>query len=135
MCRADDSDMPAFVNETKRKARKPHKCHECRRWIQPGERYAHVCGQWDGAFHAFKVCAHCDVLRDWLSAECGGYLFGEVVEDVREHVQEYGVREYGWPLARLAVAASYGWRTKSGTLKPIPARPRTTHDRGVHAHA
>lgn len=123
MCRYDgDWEGPAFCSDVQRKARKAHKCYECGREITTGEYYHKTSGLWDGRFRMFKRCEHCEVLLRWLGRECGSYVYGEVVSDVREHVEEYGVREYGFGLARLVVLAGKKW-TRAGSLTEVPAIP------------
>lgn len=44
---------PDFYDERMVTARKPHKCCETGRMIQPGERYWRICGKWEGDFMTF----------------------------------------------------------------------------------
>lgn len=46
-----------------RKARKVHKCCECRGTIQAGEDYNYHHGVWEGEAASYKVCLDCEVLR------------------------------------------------------------------------
>ena len=56
-------EMPTcYVHETP-KARKAHRCCECRGTIQPGETYHSHNGVWDGEGATHKVCADCEALR------------------------------------------------------------------------
>lgn len=59
-------EMPSCYGHEERKARKAHNCSECHGTIQPGERYHHHHGVWDGKASDYKVCADCEALR----AEC-----------------------------------------------------------------
>ena len=45
------------------KARKDHKCCECRGVIKVGEVYNRHHGIWDGEPDSYKVCSDCDFLR------------------------------------------------------------------------
>lgn len=127
MCNVD-YDPPDFTHTTIVRARKPHTCGECRRVIERGELYQRTSGKWDRTVQSMVTCAHCEVLQDWIGSECGGWLYGEVIEDVREHLQEYGVSEYGFAVARLVVHAQNQWR-RNGALVAIPATPPTSFDR------
>ena len=128
MCMYDDGECRAeFYSATERKARKSHKCAECGRVIAPGETYQWVAAKWDGQIDTIKTCAHCVIAQKWLTKECGGFLHHAVIEDLREHIDESGVRHYGFALGRLAVNAQNDWRRK-GALVPVPTIPRTTHE-------
>lgn len=57
------NEMPeCFVVRTP-KARKQHKCCECRGRIQIGETYERASGIWDGEPMRFKTCCDCAALR------------------------------------------------------------------------
>lgn len=58
--------MPSVFNQTKPKARKRHRCCECRGWIEIGERYEYSWGIWDGNAQTYKTCLGCSSLRDDL---------------------------------------------------------------------
>ncbi len=72
------------------KARKPHKCYECRGGIPSGETYEKIAGVWDGEFSEFKTCARCSELRDWarISVPCFCWIYGDLHENVRDMVTE-----------------------------------------------
>ena len=104
-----------------RKARKDHRCNECYRTINKGELYEYFYGIGEGGLFTNKTCSHCQVAVSWLNAECDGYVFESVREDILEHVRE-GI--YGYDLARLYVGMRRRWQKKNGELMPIPARPK-----------
>jgi len=54
-----DAIAPSCLSETWPKARKAHKCCECGRTIQPGEKYMCISGIWDGRPSRFKTCTEC----------------------------------------------------------------------------
>lgn len=56
-------DGPEAFRAVMRKARKPHKCYECGRAIEPGERYEVASGIWDGRPDRFKTCPDCLSVR------------------------------------------------------------------------
>lgn len=128
MCMTDYADPVTQVNDGEyRKARKPHKCNECGRAIAAGENYHYETFiDTGGKFAQHKTCAHCMVARGWLQAECGGWIYSGIEEDLREHVCEGG---YGMSLARLSVAMKNNWKRLDGSLRPVPAMPETTHQR------
>lgn len=132
MCMTDDAERVTPINDGEyRVARKQHKCKECSRRIEPGERYHYETFRSDGDFTQHKTCAHCMVLRNWLSAECAGWVYTCVVEDFFEH-SGYG---RGWRFHRLARNAQESWtigRTPGTTrLRAIPTAPKTTHESGM----
>jgi len=124
MCMIDGAEPVQMLSEGYRKARKEHKCSECRRPIRTGEAYYYERFKCEGDLNYHKTCAHCEVVRQWLSDECGGWVYGGVEEDIREHAQE----GYGWPILRLTVAMHNNWLRRDGSLRPVPAVPKTTHD-------
>ena len=127
MCMLDNGDGPVLMLSTADPvARKAHKCRECRRVIEPGEKYHVDRFMWESKLDTCKVCSHCMVAREWLSDECGGWLYGEVEEDIREHAHS---GSYPMGVHRLAVGMAWGWRAPSGRLLPIPRVPETTHKR------
>ncbi len=135
MCMVDDCDD--FVTTVRdgswHTARKAHKCAECRRQIGIGERYHSEAFVFDGKFTVHKTCAHCMVARQWLRDECGGWMYGGVEEDVREHC----TNGYQYPVGvyRLAIGMHQRWRKRNGSLRPVPAVPMTTHERMRAAQA
>lgn len=67
MCYYSDSQI-AFYSERFPKARKQHKCCECKQPIVLGERYRVVFGKWDGEVDTFKTCQRCLDLIDRIRA-------------------------------------------------------------------
>ncbi|WP_157378754.1 hypothetical protein [Burkholderia ubonensis] len=113
-----------MISDGRRTARKEHRCAECGRMIQCGETYCYEYYKFDGRTEHHKTCSHCMVVRQWLSDECGGWVYGGVEEDIREHAQD----GYGWPILRLTVAMKNNWARRDGSLRPVPKLPKTTHD-------
>lgn len=121
MCSIDDADRAIVLHNVDRKARKPHRCSECARTIEPGEVYNHQATLFDGSKESYRCCAHCEVARDWLQAECGGWVYTEVADEVTEHFRD-GYAQLG----RLAASLRRRWRGFRGQLLPIPTRPPTS---------
>lgn len=124
MCMIDDADPVTMLRDEDQRARKLHRCNECRRIIIPGEVYRCEVFVFEGKRSTHKTCPHCMVLREWLQYECSGFIFGAVVEDYREHF--YGRR---FDVQRLAVMAERRWFRPGQGLYPVPPRPKTTHER------
>lgn len=57
-----DLEMPEFCESFIHKARKVHKCDECRREIKPKEHYKKIIGKWNGDFQVWKQCEGCQDL-------------------------------------------------------------------------
>lgn len=77
-------DMPTLYSERNVRARKQHRCCECRISIKPGDTYHRAEGLWDGSFQTFKTCTTCAEFRDWLarlmpSDDCG-VTFGDLYQ-------------------------------------------------------
>jgi hypothetical protein len=122
MCMIDGADEPMRCwNTVTRKARKEHKCQECGRVIAAGESYRYGSGiDYDGLACSHKVCAHCLVACDWLTENCGGWIFSGVYEDIREHVDEYRRSD----LARIAIGMRRDWKPfRRAGLMPVPKLP------------
>lgn len=75
-----DCYPPEFFNVVYRVAKKPHRCGECLRKIQPGERYQVASGKWDGNFDSHKTCADCIEFIEKDKIDC--YCFGQLREEV-----------------------------------------------------
>ncbi|RFA24271.1 hypothetical protein CAI21_22320 [Alkalilimnicola ehrlichii] len=121
----DADGSVVMLGQDKRKARKSHRCSECRRSIQPGEEYMDERFIWQGEINQHRTCRHCLVVRDWLLAECGGYLYGYVYEDIREHVHEGA---YGVDVKFLSIGMERRWQRRDGRVWPTPRTPKTTHE-------
>ncbi len=131
MCRADGGDTPTICRTKKVQARKPHRCAECRRTIEPGETYEYTFMVFEGSGDSYRVCAQCLVACRWLARNCGGYLFHEVREEIEEHAVEYPA--LGEPLRALAAAMRAGWRGSDGVLMaPLPLPPPITVEASSH---
>lgn len=81
-CSIDWYDGPSVCQKTMRRARKPHVCCECGRTIEPGMRYEHVRGLWDGYWQTYRTCRTCRTLRHLHCPR--GWIYGELRETLRE---------------------------------------------------
>ena len=92
-CECDYEPPEAFSVET-RTARKAHRCSECRRTIEPGERYRHVWGVWEGTPAIFKRCETCGELERWATSIVPclcvgmGNLHGDILDEFHEHERD-----------------------------------------------
>jgi hypothetical protein len=110
MCRVDYYDEYALtLSSSTPLARKEHVCNECRRVVQPGEVYERIVMLCDGDFETAKTCTECVEARKWLLQECGGFIVGQVLEELEEHWDEE-VELRSWWLARLIVGMRHKWK-------------------------
>jgi hypothetical protein len=116
MCAIDWSDGWEFYSAAERRARKDHKCYDCNRVIHRGETYHHAAGKSDGYFCDYKICAHCIAAGAWLNAACGGWLYGGIGEELREHWQ-YEPDHHSMALGRIIIGHRRRWRDGAD---PIP---------------
>lgn len=118
MCMIDSCDEFSIVlREEQRKARKEHKCMECFRTINKGEKYLNEGTLFDGRKSTHKTCSHCQVVRKWLTNNCGGFAYGCIREDFNDHAIEYT----HIPSLVITNALMYNrWMTKKGTLYRKP---------------
>ena len=124
MCNIDDCDerYSVYYKQVKR-ARKEHKCCECRRAIAPGEPYQFSKGLYDGTWDTWHMCQHCLIGAEWLVEQCGGYVYASVREEIREHADEY--KSVSFALNKFYVGARQRWLKfdRSGlmpVLRPLP---------------
>jgi hypothetical protein len=78
-----DADGPEAFRRIERRARKMHRCCECKGLIRPGERYEYCSGVWDGEGASFKTCLDCSEIRQHDLLECAP-CFGELHEAIGE---------------------------------------------------
>lgn len=104
-----------FSTERERTARKAHRCGECWRVIQVGERYVGAAGKSEGDFWSAKQCAHCHAATQWLAIVCRGWLYGGVWEDLEDHRWEPRPI-WSLDLGRLIVWYRRGFRNPDGSL-------------------
>lgn len=129
MCMIDGCDPNELSFSAKRRARKEHKCSECRRTILPGESYQLNKALFDGCWNVNKVCSHCQVATEWLILNCHGYVTDMVREDIQEHIDEYRTvyKHTIRPLKVLDIGIGRGWKIKrgprAGQLMRLPTLP------------
>lgn len=70
--------------------------------------------------HCHKTCAHCQRVRDWLTAECSGFVYGSIAEDIHEHAEE----GYGLAVKMMAVGIYRHWKRRDQRMWPIPRMPK-----------
>lgn len=92
MCSCADAESPSVMNTTYRRARKEHRCRECRKMISIGARYEYISGVWSGHGESFKTCLRCVRLRSaHVEGEAAGGercypVFGDLLSAIRECV-------------------------------------------------
>lgn len=62
MCGCSDNAATCY-REVTRRARKEHRCYECRAPIAIGESYTYISGIWAGGPDSFRWCLSCTALR------------------------------------------------------------------------
>lgn len=70
-----------FCRTEKRKARKEHKCGECKGKILKGEEYEYVAGMWERCFSTHKTCSACLEIRNVFMKS---YYYGTIWEELHE---------------------------------------------------
>lgn len=135
VCMIDDADGLTF-KDVERKARKVHKCGECRREIASGETYYRAAGIQDGYLWSSKTCSHCRAGPcAWLVEHCRGYLIGGVYEDLLGHFEPGVISDDSarFEVGRLLVAIRRGWKRRDGRLMPILRTVDTAKARRVES--
>jgi hypothetical protein len=82
----DFDEGPEFYTEKIIKARKQHKCNECRGMINKGEKYERVTGKWDGNVSTYKTCLDCLSIRKQFFSN--GWSFSDMLWDLKDHIVE-----------------------------------------------
>lgn len=104
-CAAFDADVDDFsvilITHTP-KARKPHKCGECNRTIEPGEKYLLEKELYDGNVSTCKTCWDCKSVRDHL---VGSFYWGQMWELVEECIDDCGSNQPWSKIGNLTAAA------------------------------
>ena len=91
--------FPECMTIVERKARKEHKCGECRKSIERGDKYQYISGIWEGEPSSYKTCLSCAKLREkaQLKASALEYdeefypAFGELHYWIKEYEENEGV--------------------------------------------
>lgn len=127
MCMMGDDEDWAVYSEGARRARKAHKCVECRRVIEPGETYRIAEGLFDRTWYTHKTCAHCDAASRWLEAACGGWLYTLRQQDLGDHVVGHEKEIRSAPLTRLLRWMLADWRDRNGDLRSVDSVATVTN--------
>jgi hypothetical protein len=96
-------DPADFYYDEIRKAIKIHKCSECDRDIQPGEKYEKVVAKYEGDLRTYKTCPDCLSVRDVFF--CAGFFHEGLWEYVAEHVEDMNGNISSECLIKLTPAA------------------------------
>lgn len=139
MCSIDDAEPWAFYRSAHLIARKAHRCDECGRTIDPGERYLRAVGKAEGDLSTLKTCAHGEAAGKWLAIVCGGWPSEGLAEDLCDHwddsfhvIYKDGTRtsiEYrSFWLGRAVAGIGRQWRRRDGSLLPVLGPPPIDSD-------
>lgn len=81
-----------FIRTTFPKASKPHRCEECARTIEAGEKCQYTSGKCEGDLISYRLCLACS---DLASAWCDNFDDGEgfPMGDLRSDLAERGVTD------------------------------------------
>lgn len=116
------------------RARKDHRCIECRRSIPRGAEYERISGKWEGEFSTSHTCLDCMNIRNGLS--CGEAVsIGELWQDV--HDCDVFERLTTGCIAKVPTASAKAylikrWQAWKGLLSDPPTDPsRPTSARGT----
>lgn len=80
-CSCEDyDDTCMFYSARDVIAKIQHECCECKRLIEPGEKYEYVSGKWEDEFNTFKTCLLCAQIRDelFVCGFCHGTLWARI---------------------------------------------------------
>ena len=81
-------DYCKVLRESQPTARKQHKCGECRRAIEVGEKYNLEATLYDGEISTYKTCLDCmSIRREFFK---GGFYYEGIIDALDEHVNDCG---------------------------------------------
>lgn len=119
-----------------RRARKEHRCYECRRTIFPGETYHYWVDVTYGDLSETKACAHCMATIDLGCALTGcrrawwwGHIHDALDDEMGFVADIIQNREHNLSFAdevrmlRRVVERRRKWRRPNGELYPLPQIP------------
>ena len=102
--------MTEEISTTWRTARKAHTCNYCRRTIQPGERYEHYVGKYDGELYTWRAHEKCVFIAheiwdyvdpdegmnddDFYEDECDESYCMDKLYDFLKKYELYSIREH-----------------------------------------
>jgi hypothetical protein len=87
------------------RARKPHRCGECRDEIPVGADYERCAGKWDGVIDTMRTCLACAEIR--AAFVCGSWVFEMLWESIEEEMFPVWWRSGNWDcLAKLTSEAA-----------------------------
>ena len=110
MCMFEMCDPTDVCSTSEHTSRKLYRCSECGMVIHPGERYqrAFTVNHGEKPTTHF-MCESCFPVRDWLLDQCGGYVFGSVMEDLTDH-WHYHTALRTWNLGRMIVSIVHRYK-------------------------
>lgn len=102
MCFVTD-DYPEFSDQSVRKARKGHTCHECGDTIRPGTYYTRYVWKFDGDFGSFTMCFRCNidhrrVYDAEISHGCGPSESSCPLGELHNHMREADIQRTARPV-------------------------------------
>lgn len=80
-------DGPEVYRAEERTATKEHRCGECRRTIEKGERLTVETGLWDGAWYTHKTCVDCLSIRTTFFCT---WIYETLFDELRDYIQNVG---------------------------------------------
>lgn len=124
-CECDVDGYVEFYSSCLRKAKKEHRCEECRSTIRVGEIYEYASGKQSGDFWDAKTCSTCLALVDYIKAHVPCYcrMHGDLFEDrIQELVfQAQQTPGFYFGIMRRIVACNrrrYGRPHTAANVKP-----------------
>lgn len=121
-----DYEQPTFFRESQPRAKVRHRCGECSRVIQPGERYNKITGKWDGEFRSYARCAHCEAVAAALRVlpcfcDYYGGLWETVGDGWLDDLREAQTGDY-FSVMRLVAAAKKARRANRHEVEKHDAK-------------
>src|SRR5574341_1066459 len=118
---ACDYDVSDFYSSASRVARKAHRCYECGRTIQIGERYLYASGKCEGAMWSAHTCVQCLAVVEWIRAHvpCFCWAHGGLYENLQDMIWDARTLGFDFGLLRRIVLVK-----RAREILPRPAQSR-----------
>lgn len=81
-----DGDAASVFRSHMVRARKPHRCYECRDQISIGQQYERVNGLWEHTWSTYRFCLPCSEIQREFSEN--GRTFGEMWNQLQDFWEE-----------------------------------------------
>lgn len=105
-------DKVTLLTQKRPVAVKVHKCDECGRDIEKGEKYLLESFVFEGQVSTHKTCRHCESVREYVCCHSmdGMFGYGNVAEDISD------MDDGSWQTRLMLAGMKRKWKRKDGKM-------------------